>query len=826
MKRFLICFIAIIIFIVPFSIRDLLANASEDTLEVDLSRRGIEISPTLYGVFFEDINYSGDGGLYAELIQNRSFEFPNPMHSWSINVLGQDKAGYVIERKDPINIKNPNYIRIVINFLDKGVMLSNQGYQGISLKKGENYIFSIYARSPDGNIKSIYFEVSDRKGNIGFREVITNIGKTWKKFEKLVFCTQDVEEGKLIITIKEKGTIDLDFISLFPQNTWKGRKNGLRYDLVKWIADLKPSFIRFPGGCIVEGRSMDNAYRWKKTIGDPEERPTMENLWGYYQSLGLGFYEYFLLCEDLGAEPIPVLNCGMACQARNGNMASLNELNEYIQDALDLIEFANGPISTKWGSIRAQLGHPEPFNLKYIGIGNEQWGPEYYVRYEKFYDAIKKKYPDIKIIFAAGPSPSGKLFDDAWNWVKKTRKADLVDEHYYMSPEWFLTNINRYSTYDRNGPKVFVGEYAAHGVGRRNNLEAALCEAAYLINLEKYSDIVSMISYAPLFGKEGVSQWQPNLIWFNNRSSYATPNYYVLKILNENKGKYILPMKLKTFQDTSKDLIYGMIGLGSWQTAVEYKDLKVIDKLTNEVIYEDNFVNTFKNWTITRGVWKMKDGIFSQSTLSENCFALAGDKNWNNYTIQVKAKKNSGREGFLIMFGVKDADNFYWWNIGGWGNSYTAIEKSVGGIKSIIGTTANVTVESNKWYDIKIEISRNRIRCYLDGILIHDVEDRVLKQDLYVNAVEDEDGDIIIKVVNISGDNKKVNIKLEGLDNIKLEKEAEVIILSSESLKDENSFFNPNKIIPQYTKYTFVDKTFEYEFRKYSLTVIKIKKKF
>lgn len=802
-----------------------LGSENIDTLEVDTSKRGIEISPILYGVFFEDINYAGDGGLYAELIQNRSFEFPTPLHSWSINSLGKDKAGYIIEKNNPISSKNPTYLRIVISSIDKGVLISNQGYHGITVKKGENYRVALYARSPDDSIKNILFEVSDRKGNIGFRGIIEGIGKNWQKYEKTVTCENEIEDGRFVITVNHKGILDLDFISLFPQNTWKGRKNGLRYDLAKLVADLKPSFVRFPGGCLVQGRTMADAYRWKKTIGDPSERPTIPNFWGYYQSLGLGFYEYFLFCEDIGAEPVPVINCGMAFQGSGPNdMVPLDKLDEYIQDALDLIEFANGSVNTKWGAIRAQLGHPEPFNMKFIEIGNEQWGYDYYVRYEKFYDAIKRKYPNINVIFGVGPSPSGKIFDDGWNWVKSKGKADLVDEHYYMAPDWFLSNTDRYANYDKNY-KVFVGEYAAHGKGRRNNLESALSEAAYLINIEKYSDVVKMISYAPLFGKEGASQWQPNLIWFDNKSSYATPNYYVIKMLNENRGKYILPMNLNIQADPSKMNITGMIGLGSWQTAVEYKDLTIIDNITRSVLYEDNFKDTMKNWIVFRGIWTQRNGVFSQSTLSENCFTITGNKEWKNYTIHVKAKKNSGREGFLIMFGVKDFDNFYWWNIGGWGNSYTAIEKSVNGIKSIVGNSANIRVIEDKWYDIKIEVNGNRIRCYLDGVLVHDVEDKMEKKEIYASAVEDTNGDVVLKVVNISEENKKLNISLKGISKKAILPVAEVIVLTSNDLKDENSMDNPKKIFPQIMSFSGVGDNFVYEFPKYSLTIIRIKKK-
>jgi len=801
------------------------SNIFHESISIDVNKKGIAISPMLYGAFFEDINSGADGGLYAELVQNRSFEFPDGLQSWDISEIGNDKVEFSVEDKGSISSKNPHYLRVQVNKIDKGVKIVNYGYNGITIKSGESYRLSLYARSPNNKINTIIATIEDDNGKIGAKVEVKGITNAWKQYELTFKAANTISDGQLVIKVAKEGILDLDMVSLFPQKTWKNRKNGLRYDIAKLIADLKPAFLRFPGGCIVEGRTMATAYRWENTIGDISERPTIENLWGYYQSFGLGFYEYFQFCEDIGAEPVPVINCGMACQARNGDMVDINKLDEYIQDALDLIEFANGDVNTKWGSVRAKLGHPKPFNLKFIAIGNEQWGTDYYIRYEKFYDAIKKKYPNIKMIFAAGPAPSGKIFDDAWAWAKMTKKADIIDEHYYMAPEWFLMNTDRYSTYDRKGPKVFVGEYAAHGLGRRNNLEAALAEAAYLLGLEKNSDVVLMASYAPLLAKQYATQWEPTLIKFNNEMAYATPNYYVQKIFNENKGKYILPITLKTTSSNKSTDITGMVGLGTWITEAEFKDFKVIDNKTKRTLFADNFKDSYGKWQIVRGMWNIENGIFSQTSNAENCYAVAGDSNWSNYTIQVKARKVSGSEGFLIIFGLKDSNNYYWWNIGGWGNTTTAIERCVNGTKYIVGKSANVTVMPNKWYDIKIELNGNRIKCYLDGKLIHDVVDNMIIKDIYANASIDSNSDIIIKVVNISSSNRKVRINLNGIAQNKINPEGTAIVLTSSNLEDENSFEQPNLITPKTKKIKGISNSFDYTFDKYSVTVLRIKTK-
>jgi alpha-N-arabinofuranosidase len=347
-------------------------------------------------------------------------------------------------------------------------------------------------------------------------------------------------------------------VSLYPKGTWKNRENGLRSDLVQLLKDMEPGFLRFPGGCIVEGRYLETRYQWKRTIGDIADRRLIINRWNdefkhrpapdYYQSFGLGFYEYFQLSEDIGAQPLPLINCGMACQFNSGQLVPLDGLDPFLQDALDLIEFANGPITSPWGRKRAELGHPAPFNLKMIGIGNEQWGPQFIERYARFAKVLKEKHPEIALISDAGPNPDGDRFDFLWANLRGL-KADIIDEHYYRAPSWFLANVGRYDNYPRSGPKVFAGEYAAQSVGiaspdNRNNWECALSEAAFITGLERNADVVVMASYAPLFAHVDSWQWTPDMIWFDNLHSFGTPNYYVQKLFSVNRGTTILPVLL------------------------------------------------------------------------------------------------------------------------------------------------------------------------------------------------------------------------------------------------------------------------------------------
>lgn len=532
--------------------------AQQNNLKVDLSKSVAKVQPTMYGIFFEDINFAADGGLYAEMVKNRSFEFTvNPLMGWlqpnsnrhSLN----SNSGIATIIKYAENSGNHNYCRVTVNN-DKGYQLINEGFRGMGIKKDATYNFYVSALNKSGAIKNMVLQFIDKSGNVLGETRVATTSPKWKDYSAQITATKTEAKAQLKITFDGTGTIDLDMISLFPQDTWKGRKNGLRKDIVQLLYDLHPGFLRFPGGCIVEGRTLARRYQWKKTVGDIKDRELLVNRWNtefqyklapdYYQSFGLGFFEYFQLSEDLGAEPLPILSCGMACQYNSGELVPMEELDPYVQDALDLIEFANGSIDTPWGKVRNDMGHPKPFNLKYIGVGNEQWGPDYIERYKVFAKAIKTKYPDMIIVSGSGPSPDGDYFQYGWEELKKLH-ADIIDEHYYRQPEWFRDNADRYDSYDRNGPKVFAGEYAAHPKGiedgpEENNWEAALSEAAFMTGLERNADVVTMTSYAPLMAHIDAFQWAPDLIWFNNLESYGTANYQVQKMYSTNRGTDLL----------------------------------------------------------------------------------------------------------------------------------------------------------------------------------------------------------------------------------------------------------------------------------------------
>ena len=526
------------------------STESDYLIKMDVDKIGSTIQPTMYGVFFEDINFGADGGLYAELIKNRSFEFEYPFTGWT-------PFGDVSIRSDkPCFDRNPQYARLINRKQLTGTGLINEGFKGIGIKTNEKYDLSFYARTLKNETMKLKIEmVSDKNDIIESKEVSIN-SKSWNKYMITFAPMQTCSKSSIRITMLTTGVLDIEHISLFPQETFNNRSNGLRKDLAMALKDLKPGVFRFPGGCIVEGTDLSTRYQWKNTIGPVENRPININRWNYtfshkkfpdyYQSYGLGFYEYFVLSEDIGAEPLPVLNCGLSCQYENNDPnhnCPVDKLEPYIEDALDLIEFANGPITSTWGKIRADMGHPAPFNLKMIAIGNEQWGTLYTERLEPFVKAIRAKYPNIKIIGSSGPQAEGKDFDFLWPEMKRIG-VDLVDEHYYRSPEWFLSNANRYDSYDRNGPKVFAGEYACHAPDKENSFLTALSEAAFMTGLERNADVVHLCTYAPLFAHKEAWQWRPDLIWFDNLSFVKTPNYYVQQLFGNNAGTHVLALTM------------------------------------------------------------------------------------------------------------------------------------------------------------------------------------------------------------------------------------------------------------------------------------------
>jgi alpha-N-arabinofuranosidase len=564
-------------------------------LNVKVDKPIAEIQPTMWGIFFEDINFAADGGIYAELVKNRSFEFSQPLMGWQVKNSDRfslnEQSGYATiihdENENDKDETNPRFARVTTT-ADKGFVMVNEGFRGMGIRGEMQYNFSVLARAHEGGQVVLHVQLVSPDGNVLGETTVSPSALEWKKYTSSFKATATEPKAKLSISFEGKGIVDLDMISLFPDDTWKHRPNGLRTDLVELLADLKPGFLRFPGGCIVEGRDLATRYQWKNTIGNVEDRKLIINRWNtefnhrpapdYFQTFGLGFFEYFQLAEDIGAEPLPILSCGMACQFNTAEVVPVSQLDPYVQDALDLIEFANGSVETTWGKLRADMGHPEPFHLKFIGVGNEQWGRDYIERYKIFSKAIKEKYPDITIVSGSGPFPDGELFDYAWESLKSLN-AEIVDEHYYRNPQWFLDNADRYDGYDRHGPKIFAGEYAAQSVAiaspdNKNNWECALSEAAFMTGLERNADVVYLASYAPLFAHVEGWQWTPDLIWFDNLRAYGTPNYYVQKLFSNNKGTDVLSVLHNSKPVTGQDELYAS---AAWDKNAKDIILKIVN---------------------------------------------------------------------------------------------------------------------------------------------------------------------------------------------------------------------------------------------------------
>ena len=518
------------------------------SIRVEAGTPGARINPAMWGLFFEDINFGADGGLNAELVKNGSFEFPDPRMGWK-RVGGEDEVLF-LARADA----TPANRRLVrIHSTDtKAAGLRNEGFRGIGVRGGEACVLTLEARVLAGS-PGIRAELVGPQGVLAAAEAKPAGGGAWSRVELALTPSATEAKASLVVTLLGAGEAELDRVSLFPSKTWKGRPQGLRADMVQMLADMKPGFLRFPGGCIVEGSNLELRYQWKKTILPREERELLLNRWNvefkdraapdYYQSFALGFYEYFVLCEDIGAEPLPIINCGMSCQYNTGEMAPLDGLQPYVQDALDLIEFANGPVTSTWGAKRAALGHPAPFGLKMRGVGNEQWGPHYVERYAVFAKALAAAHPDVALVAAAGPAPGDARFDALWKaWRAASPAPAFVDEHSYSSPAWFHEQFSRYDKYPRTGPQVMMGEYACHTKERKNNLESALAEAVFMLGMERNADVVRLAAYAPLFAHVDAWQWKPDMIWVDNLRVMPTPNYHVQRLFATNRGDVVVPV--------------------------------------------------------------------------------------------------------------------------------------------------------------------------------------------------------------------------------------------------------------------------------------------
>ncbi|MEU0643577.1 alpha-L-arabinofuranosidase C-terminal domain-containing protein [Streptomyces umbrinus] len=808
-------------FLVPAPVNAAEDVTAEDTTDyaitVDPRTAGAKIDDTMYGVFFEDINRAADGGLYAELVQNRSFEYSTadnrsytPLTSWSTT--GTAKTA---DDDGRLNARNRTYLA-----LDGGSSVTNSGYNtGISVEKGKVYDFSVWARAEERSALTVTLQDAD--GELAEARRVTARGG-WAKYTARFTATRTSATGRL--TVAAGSPVALDMISLIPRDTYKG--HGLRKDLAQKIAALDPAFVRFPGGCLVNTGSMQDyseasnwerkrSYQWKDTVGPVEQRPTNANFWGYNQSYGLGYHEYFQFSEDIGAMPLPVVPALVTGCGQNRAVDDEALLQRHIQDTLDLIEYANGPVTSEWGRKRAKSGHPKPFHLTHLAVGNEENLPnEYFERFKKFRAAIEAKYPDITVVSNSGPDDSGSTFDTAWK-LNREANVDMVDEHYYNSPQWFLQNNDRYDSYDRKGPKVFLGEYASQG----NTFKNALSEAAFMTGLERNADIVKLASYAPLLANEDYVQWRPDLIWFNNHASWNSANYEVQKLFMRNVGDRVVP-STATGTPSLNGPITGAVGLSTWATTAAYDDVKVTGA-DGTALLSDDFSGDASKWTHTGGgSWSVQDGQYVQSDVAaENTMVSAGDPAWHDYDVHVKATKKSGKEGFLVAFGVKDTGNYYWWNLGGWNNTQSAVEQAVDGGKSTLVSKAG-SIETGRAYDIDIKVRGRQVTLLLDGKEWGSfTDDKPAEPFRQVVTKDKRTGDLIVKVVNAQAADARTAIDLGGA---KVRPKAAVSTLAA--APDAVNTETEAPVAPVTSTFSGVADRFTYTFPANSVTFLRIRK--
>lgn len=770
-------------------------------LKTDITKNAKPISKDLVGAFFEDINYAADGGLYAELIQNRSFEYhpytdsvanvtyltTQALDSWSIVKRGNALATINVKTDHPIHINNPHYLELSVIYEGTDAGVRNTGFFGIPIVEGNKYPYSIYLRSEVEINYPVIVKLESGLIAIG-SDTITGISTEWKKFEGTITSTKTSTNASLVVSSRGRGKVFIDMVSLFPEKTFKDRKNGLRLDLAQTIAELQPRFLRFPGGCISHGRGIDNMYRWKETVGDVAERKPNWNLWGYHQTYGLGFFEYFQYCEDIGAIPLPVVPAGVSCQFRNREIVPMNQMQPFVDDALDLVEFANGDTSTTWGKVRADMGHPEPFRMEYICIGNEEDDiPEFRERMTLITNALRVKYPEIKVIGTSGTAPSGANYDNLWRFSKE-QKLDAVDEHYYVQPEWLLGNLHRYDHFDRNGPKVFVGEWASQD----DRLKNAVAEAAYMTNLERNGDVVQFSCYAPLLVSEDkVSPWRPDLIRFNNNGIAKTPNYYVQQLFAVHGGDEYYDHSIEYLEFNNNDSIFtGNIGVGTWNTQAKFESVKV--ESDGAVVFSEEFENGSSSWNVQSGTFAVIGGEYIQSSANIPAWSIHKQSiNSTNYSYSLKAMKTGGAEGFIIPFGYKDPQNYYWLNLGGWGNTYHAIEKAVNGVKStIVGGSGSIS--NHVWNDIRIEVVKDIASVYLNSEFLFSTPK--LDGPIACSVVRDSESNTLsYKIVNTGERDYSAKIAING---VKSNSMVQSVLITGDSPTLQNTLLEPGLVAP------------------------------
>lgn len=781
------------------------------TIDLDPTAKGAAIGDLHYGIFFEEINHAGDGGLYAELIRNRSFE-DNTSNPTNWSRVGTATIGIVTEGL--LNQANSAALNLNINSPGDGV--ENTGYWGINAVEGRQYDLSFWVKGTwDGIITASLVKADGISA--GAVDIPVKSTDQWQKVTATLTATASDTKATFRLTGSKAGSISIDVVSLFPP-TYKDRPNGCRPDLAEMLAAMKPSFVRFPGGCFVEGQASgtgNNRFEWKKSIGPIETRPGHWNQnWGYRVTDGFGFHEMLQLTEDLGAEPLYVVNIGLG----HDWLVDYREIDEYIQEALDAIEYCNGSTSTTWGALRAANGHPEPFNLRLLEIGNEnyqtdasQQSDHYAERYRAFYDAIKARYPEMILI---GNVEAWGTDDPTW---RNPHPVEVVDEHYYRNPAWFLNQYGKYDSYDRSKPKVYVGEYAVtQDFGTNGHLNAALGEAAYMLGMENNSDVCVMNSYAPIFINEDDQCWKPDMIRFNTYTSFGTPSYHVQKLMSNLHGK----QNISRTESGNIETTGHKIALSTWSTCATYDNVKVTDA-NGTVIFSDGFQNASSVWSADGGTWTVTDGVLSQTDASVQGKAyVAGITAPDSYTLEVDAVKKSGNEGFLVAFNYGDSENYCWWNIGGWSNTAHAIEVCNNGAKTSYGYTGG-TITTGRTYHIKIEVNGEHIRCYLDGSLIHDVTLPVQRKVYVASSIDEEAGLMYVKLVNASSENVPVTLNITNGSFVGTE---DVTVLTSANGTDENSMASPMNVAPVSGSMDALnDASATYTAPAYSLNILRLK---
>lgn len=780
------------IFLAALLASSLAANA-QVKINVDAANPGIKVSPNLYGIFFEDINHAADGGLYAELISNRSFEdSDNAIPTWRTSASNGASITSQLVSKALLNNAQGKALQITVK-ADKAATASliNEGFWGINAVQGRTYKLSLFAK---GNYKGgLKARLISADGKTVYAETTVDaaIGKKWNKYTAELTANANDPKSQFELVFDGKGSVTLDVVSLFPP-TFMNRPNGLRPDLAQLLYNIRPKFVRFPGGCYVEGQeSPENAFHWEKTIGPIEQRPGHKNVnWRYRTSDGMGFDEYLQLAEDLNAKPLYVVNVGLW----HGGMTPVDSIQPWIDECMNALEYANGPVTSKYGALRAKNGHPEPYNIEYLEIGNENNQPDpalqsdhYYERFKKFKDAVLAKYPNMHLI--------GNVVawgDDNPTWDSK-ESVELLDEHYYRNPAWFAENFNKYDTYNRKGSEIYVGEYAVtQGFGNMGSLDAALGEAVYMMGIENNSDIVTMASYAPIFANLNDRMWAPDMIQFTSDKVFGTPSYYVQNLMANNVGTRVLKVNQTNpykYGDVQVKPAVCRVGMGTWSTQVSFEDKGYTDANGNALP-----MTLQELPTDVRGDWKVDGNIIKQTSNGESCIRLnPGEITSEGYIYKVRARKDAGNEGFLLIFNYVDDKNYCWLNLGGWNNTQHGIEQIVDGAKGQVATVSG-NIETGRWYDIELKVKGDSIFASLDGkeIFASKLRANTLPGVFSTATLDENTGEVILKVANTSSENTTAEICLQG----KTISNAKLIRLSAKNGKEENTIDNPTNVHP------------------------------